>query len=61
MEKLKKILMEKKGFSSIEAVNLINETRLDVLDSLNRGEIPYNICSEKMGLSPDFIVLLMDY
>jgi hypothetical protein len=52
---IKQVLMERDKMSAEEADKLIAEAKQDLLDRLDEGEYPYNICEEWFGLEPDYL------
>lgn len=55
MESLKQVLMRRDGYSSAEAIAVIQEARERVYD----GEDPEEILFEEFGLEPDYVFDLM--
>lgn len=60
MESLKEVLMRRDGMSSEEADDLINDCLEDLIDRLNMGDLPFDICEEWFGLEPDYLDDLLD-
>jgi uncharacterized protein YdbL (DUF1318 family) len=52
---IKQVLMERDKMSAEEADELIAEAKQDLLDRLDEGEYPYDICGEWFGLEPDYL------
>lgn len=58
MTDLKQALINQ-GHSEQEAENLIDNARTDLMNRLDRGEMPQDICMEHFGLEPDYMFDLM--
>jgi hypothetical protein len=54
-ETIKEVLMRRDGMSAEEADDLINQAKEDMLDRLDAGEMPLDICEEWFGLEPDYL------
>jgi len=52
---IKEVLMKRDGISEDEAEDLIQDCREDLIQRLEDGEMPMDICSEWFGLEPDYI------
>jgi len=52
---IKEVLMTRDGMSAEEADDLINQAKEDMLDRLDAGEMPLDICEEWFGLEPDYL------
>ena len=59
MRTLKEVLMDRDGLTEDEALDSINEAREDLEERLASGEMPFDICAERFGLEPDYIMELM--
>ena len=57
--KIKEVLMERDGLTSLEADELIQDCREDLEERLSLGELPEDIMSEWFNLEPDFIFDLL--
>jgi hypothetical protein len=55
MATIKEVLMKRDGMEDYEADDLIEEAREDLIERLEAGEMPMEICSEWFGLEPDYI------
>jgi len=55
METIKEILMKRDGIEEYMADDLIEQAAKDLIERLEDGEIPLNICQEWFGLEPDYI------
>lgn len=55
MSKLKYVLMDRDGFSSEEADQLITQMREQVMD----GEDPEEVLYNEVGLEPDYVFDIM--
>jgi hypothetical protein len=49
------ILMKRDGMSKEDADDMVEEAREDLLERLDGGEMPLDICAEWFGLEPDYI------
>ena len=47
--------MRRDGMSEEEAEDLIQEVREDLMERLEDGELPFDICAEWFGLEPDYL------
>lgn len=54
MKTIKQILIERDGMTGEEADDLIDQARKDLMERLDAGEIPDDICEEWFGLEPDY-------
>ena len=59
METIKQVLMRRDGMDECQAEALIEEARQDLLDRLEEGEMPFDICHEWFGLEGDYIIDLL--
>ena len=55
MATIKEVLMKRDGMLDYEADDLIDQAREDLIERLEDGEMPMDICSEWFGLEPDYI------
>ena len=51
--------MRRDKMTAEEAEDLIREAKQDLLDRLDAGEYPDEICAEWFGLEPDYIMELI--
>ena len=58
-ESIKQVLMRRDKMTAEEAEDLIREAKRDLLDRLDAGEYPDDICAEWFGLEPDYIMELI--
>ena len=56
---IKEILMRRDGMTAEEADELIMEAQEELLNRLDDGEMPYDICQEYFGLEPDYLTELI--
>ena len=56
---LKEVLMERDGISETAAIQLIQDAQQDLMERLDDGEMPDDICQEWFGLEPDFLMELI--
>ena len=54
-ETLKQVLMRRDELTSEEADAAIAECKADLLERLESGEMPFDICEEHFGLEPDYL------
>lgn len=54
-ESIKEVLMRRDHISEDEAEDMIEEARGDLMERLENGEMPEDICEEWFGLEPDYI------
>jgi len=54
-ESIVKVLMNRDGLSKEEAVAQVKECQADMMQRLEDGEMPYDICEEYFGLEPDYL------
>lgn len=59
-ESLKEVLMRRDKMSESEAEELIQEAKDDLMERLEDGEMPFEICEEWFGLEPDYVDELME-
>ena len=59
-ETIKDILMRRDGMTEGEALDLIQQAKLDLEEGLSNGEPDYDICEKWFGLEPDYIDELLD-
>ena len=59
MDKIRDILVDRDGITWDEADELVEEAKYDLLDRLDDGELPFDICEEYFGLEPDYLDELM--
>ena len=52
---IKKTIMQRDNLTSQEADAQIKLARNDLLECLDNGEMPYDICNDWFGLEPDYI------
>jgi len=52
---IREILIKRDGLTEMEADDLIEEARDDLMDRLEDGELPFDICGEWFGLEEDYI------
>ena len=55
MKGIKETLMERDGLTDVEADDLISEAKADLMERLDDGEMPFDICGEWFGLEPDYM------
>jgi hypothetical protein len=55
IESIATVLMRRDGMSREEADSLVEECRVDLLERVDAGEMPYYICEEYFGLEPDYL------
>lgn len=48
-------LMRRDGLSRIEAEQEVEECRQDLMDRLEKGDMPFDIMEEWFGLEPDYL------
>lgn len=60
MESIKEVLMRRDGMSMEDAEGLIKQAADDLMERLEAGEYPEDICEEWFGLEPDYIFELLD-
>ena len=60
MESLKQTLMSRDQLTEHEAEEQISMARADLIQRLEGGELPYDICEEFFGLEPDYLMDLLD-
>jgi hypothetical protein len=53
------ILMRRDGMTKEDADDMVEEAREDLLERLDGGEMPLDICAEWFSLEPDYIDELM--
>ena len=58
-ETIKEILMRRDGMTEVDAVDLIQQAKLDLEKGLAKGEPDYNICEKWFGLEPDYFSELL--
>lgn len=58
-DRIKQILIERDGLSEVEADQLIDEAKNDLMERLGEGDMPFDICEEWFGLEPDYLDELM--
>ena len=56
---IKQVIMDRDGMSEKEADKLIAWAKDDLMERLERGEMPYDLCEEWFGLEPDYLDELM--
>jgi hypothetical protein len=56
-QRIKKILMERDGLSSVEASDLIRETRTAVAEAIDAGclDDAEEVVQDMLGLEPDYL------
>jgi len=54
-ETIKEILMRRDGMTEGEAIDLIQQARLDLEEGVSEGEPDYDICEKWFGLEPDYL------
>ena len=59
-ETIKDILMRRDGMTEEEALDLIQQAKLDLEEGLSNEKPDYNICEKWFGLEPDYIDELLD-
>lgn len=59
MNKVVKILMERDGMSKDEAIELVEETRDEIL-ACGGGDEAWDIIEDNLGLEPDYIFDILD-
>jgi len=55
MESLKTVLMRKFDYTEDEAQDEIDSCRFDLMQRIDEGEMPDDICQEYWGLEPDYL------
>lgn len=59
MKNLIETLMDRDGLSKTEAEQEVEECRQDLMDRLEKGDLPFDILEEWFGLEPDYLDDLM--
>lgn len=59
MNKVVKILMERDGMSEDEAIELVEETREEIL-ACEGSEEAWDVIEDNLGLEPDYIFDILD-
>ena len=59
-ETIKDILIRRDGMTEGEALDLIQQAKLDFEEGISNEEPDYNICEKWFGLEPDYIDELLD-
>jgi hypothetical protein len=59
-ETIKDILIRRDEMTGGEALDLIQQAKLDLEQGLSDGEPDYDICEKWFGLEPDYIDELLD-
>jgi hypothetical protein len=59
-ETIKDILIRRDEMTEGEALDLIQQAKLDLEQGLSDGEPDYDICEKWFGLEPDYIDELLD-
>ena len=54
VEKIEDVLVRRDGMTLSEAKRLVAEAKIDFMERIARGEMPYDICEEWFGLEPDY-------
>ena len=54
-DSIKEVLMRRDGMTEVEADDLVSRARADLIDRLEKGEYPHDICQEWFGLEPDYL------
>ena len=52
---LKKVLMERDELTEQEALEQIEDAKNEMMERLDEGEMPFDICEELFGLEPDYL------
>ena len=55
MYRIKEALMERDGLSPCQADKAVEEARAELLERLEEGDMPFDICEELFGLEPDYL------
>ena len=57
LRKIKEILMERDGMSELEAQELIDDTRAEIFEAIENGDLsaPDDIIACNLGLEPDYL------
>jgi hypothetical protein len=55
MNSIKQVLMRRDGLTEEEADDLILQAKTDLLERVDSGETPFDICQEWFGLEPDYL------
>ena len=59
IESIQEVLMKRDGITKEEADNLVRAAKEDLIERLDEGEMPYDICEEWFGLEPDYLEQLL--
>ena len=52
--------MTRDGMSEHQAEEAIAECKADLLERIEDGEMPFDICAEYFGLEPDYLMELIE-
>jgi hypothetical protein len=59
MESLKKVLMQRDKLTEAEAERDIAAAKSELIERIDAGEMPFDLCEELFGLEPDYLEELM--
>jgi len=59
IESIQEVLMKRDGITKEEADDLVRAAKEDLIERLDEGEMPYDICEEWFGLEPDYLEQLL--
>ena len=60
-ESIKDVLIRRDGMSERDARVLINQAKEDLMQRLDGGDLPFDICEEWFGLEADYIDELIPF
>lgn len=60
MNSIKVVLMTRDGMSERQAEEAIAGCKAELLERIEDGEMPFDICAEHFGLEPDYLMELIE-
>ena len=59
MTELESVLVTRDGMTEDEAAQAVAEAREELLERIEDGDMPFDICEEIFGLEPDYLLDLI--